>query len=114
MTPLLMTLAPADLNPGLADLLALRFDPLVWLPVLAVTALYFWHYVRARRTPEGRANWPAWKTVLFGLGVVLLILSTQSAATNLPQVEPAGGVDQDDDEADEAEGDGRTPAEAAC
>ena len=83
MTPLLMTLAPADLNPGLADLLALRFDPLVWLPVLAVTALYFWHYVRARRTPEGHANWPVWKPVLFGLGVLLLILSTQSAATNL-------------------------------
>lgn len=86
MTPLLMTLAPADLNPGLADLLALRFDPLVWLPVLAVTALYFWHYfkhrARARRTPEGHANWPVWKPVLFGLGVLLLILSTQSAATN--------------------------------
>ncbi|MBB5235262.1 cytochrome c oxidase assembly protein [Deinococcus budaensis] len=74
---------PPDLNPGLLDLLALRFDPLVWLPVLAVTGLYFWHFLRARRNPEGRRSWPAWKAVLFGLGMALLILVTQSAATTL-------------------------------
>lgn len=74
---------PSNLNPGLLDLLALRFDPLVWLPVLAVTALYFWHFARARRRPGSRATWPIWKAVLFGLGMALLILATQSAATNL-------------------------------
>lgn len=74
---------PADLSPGLGSLLALRFDPLVWLPVLAAAGWYGWRYVQARRTAEGRARWPAWKAVLFGLGVVLLILATQSAATSL-------------------------------
>lgn len=82
MTPLPLALAPTDLSPGLSELLALRFDPLVWLPVLAVSALYFWHYARARRTAEGRARWPWWKPVLFALAAVLLVLSTQSAATN--------------------------------
>jgi cytochrome c oxidase assembly factor CtaG len=75
-----MTL-PADLNPGLADLLALRFDPLVWLPVLAVAGLYGGHFLRARRSPPGQTPWPGWKAALFGLGLVLLILVTQSAAT---------------------------------
>ena len=72
-----------DLNPGVAELLALRFDGLVWLPVLAVSGLYLWHYVRARRTPDGQARWPVWKAALFGLGMVLLILTTQTAAVTL-------------------------------
>ncbi|WP_216319600.1 cytochrome c oxidase assembly protein [Deinococcus aestuarii] len=74
---------PTDLSPGLGSLLALRFDPLVWLPVLAAAGWYGWRFAQSRRTPEGRARWPAWKAVLFGLGVALLILATQSAATNL-------------------------------
>lgn len=76
-----MTAPAPNLNPGLTDLLALHFDPLVWLPVLAVTGLYLWRYVQARRTPAGQARWPVWKPVLFGLGMMLLLLATQSAAT---------------------------------
>ncbi len=78
-----MSVPVSDLNPGVAELLALRFDPLVWLPVLAVTGLYLWHYAQARRTPAGQARWPQWKAVLFGLGLVLLLLATQTAAVTL-------------------------------
>ncbi|MEF2277755.1 cytochrome c oxidase assembly protein [Deinococcus sp. YIM 134068] len=74
---------PTDLNPSLTELLALRFDPLVWLPVLAVTGVYAWRFAVARRSEEGRARWPVWRAVLFALGMVLLILATQSAATTL-------------------------------
>ncbi|ABF44885.1 membrane protein [Deinococcus geothermalis DSM 11300] len=76
-----MTAPAPNLNPGLTDLLALHFDPLVWLPVLAVAGMYLWRYVLARRTPAGQARWPVWKPLLFGLGLVLLLLATQSAAT---------------------------------
>jgi len=75
--------APLNLDPTLADLLVLRPDPLVWLPVLLVGGLYFWRYARARQTPEGQARWPVWKPVLFGLGLGLLLLMTGSQAANL-------------------------------
>ncbi|THF68254.1 cytochrome c oxidase assembly protein [Deinococcus sp. Arct2-2] len=73
----------ANLNPTLADLLALRPDPLMLVPALIVAALYFWRYAQARRTPEGRGRWPVWKPLLFGLGIVLLLLTTQSRAAGL-------------------------------
>ncbi|ACO48070.1 cytochrome c oxidase assembly protein [Deinococcus deserti] len=80
-----MTAAPANLNPTLLDLLSLRFDPGVWLPILAITGVYLWHAQRARRSWVGRAGWPAWRTGLFLLGMLLLLVATQSAAATVTQ-----------------------------
>ncbi|WP_034387254.1 cytochrome c oxidase assembly protein [Deinococcus sp. YIM 77859] len=76
-----MTPPAPTLNPSLAELLTLHVDPLVWVPVLAVTGFYLWRYAQVRRTPAGAARWPLWKVGLFLLGIGLLILATQSAAT---------------------------------
>ncbi|SMB91301.1 cytochrome c oxidase assembly protein [Deinococcus hopiensis] len=75
--------APLNLNPGLGELLALRFDVGVWLPVLVVSGLYLWRYAQVRRTPQGQARWPIWKVVLFLLGLALLLLATQSRAVTM-------------------------------
>lgn len=77
--------APSNLNPTLGDLLTLHADPLFLVPTLLVAAAYFWRFVQARRTPEGRARWPWWRAVLFGTGTVLLLLTTQSLAATLTQ-----------------------------
>lgn len=77
--------APSNLNPTLGDLLTLHADPLFLVPTLLVTGAYFWRFAQARRTPEGRARWPWWRTVMFGIGIVLLLLTTQSLAATLTQ-----------------------------
>lgn len=74
-------LNPSQLNPSLAELLALRFDPLVWTAILAVGAWYFVAFARSRRAQPG--VWPIWRAVLFGLGLIVAIIVTQSQAITL-------------------------------
>lgn len=76
---------PVNLNPTLADLLALNPQPLPLALMLAVSAWYGWRFAQARRTPQGRERWPVWRAALFGLGLVLLLLTTQSRAATLTQ-----------------------------
>lgn len=71
---------PIGANPTLAQLLSLRFDPLVWLPLLLVGGWYAYGFWRSRKAVEGRQNWPVWKAVVFGLGWLLTLLATQSQA----------------------------------
>lgn len=75
--------APFTLNPTLADLLAVTPDPTFLLPALLVGAAYFTCFARARRTPEGRARWPVWRALLFTLGLIALLVTTQSRAVTL-------------------------------
>ncbi|WP_339096514.1 cytochrome c oxidase assembly protein [Deinococcus sp. VB142] len=71
-----------NLNPTWGDLLAFTPDwPMLALLVLSAGA-YFAALPRVRRTPEGRARWPWWKTALFSLGLVLWFLSTQTGANS--------------------------------
>ncbi|GGK30555.1 membrane protein [Deinococcus malanensis] len=76
---------PSNLNPTLGDLLTLHADPLFLVPTLLAAAAYFWRFAQARRTDEGRARWPVWRAALFGSGIVLLLLTTQSLAATLTQ-----------------------------
>ncbi len=73
--------APLNTNPGLAELLALRLDPWVWLPLIAVGVWYFAAFVRSRKTQP--RLWPVWRAVLFGLGLLLTLVATQSQAITL-------------------------------
>ncbi|MFC4427742.1 cytochrome c oxidase assembly protein [Deinococcus navajonensis] len=72
-----------NLNPTLGDLLTPHAEPLFLLPALLVTAAYFWRFGQARATPEGQVRWPWWRAALFGLGMALLLLTTQSLAATL-------------------------------
>lgn len=72
-----------NLNPTLADLLAVSLEPAFLLPAVLVSAYYFWRFVQVRRTPEGRARWPVWKALLFALGVLAMLLATQNRAATL-------------------------------
>ncbi|PNY81241.1 cytochrome c oxidase assembly protein [Deinococcus koreensis] len=74
-----------NLNPTLADLLALNPQPLPLALMILASAWYGWRFVQARRSPQGRERWPVWRAVLFGLGMVLLLLTTQSRAATLTQ-----------------------------
>ena len=82
-----MSLAAGALTPALnpspsfAELLALRFDPLVWLPLMAVALWYFAAFARSRRQQPG--VWPIWRAVLFGLALLLTLIATQSQAITL-------------------------------
>ena len=72
-----------DLNPSAASLLlSWRFDPLVWGVALGALATYFWSFVRVRRTADGLRSWPAWRAVLFVLGVLVALLGLQSSASS--------------------------------
>lgn len=75
---------PTTLNlyPTLSDLLTLHFDTAVWLPLIIGTGYYFWQFWRSRSQPSP-LRWPWWKPVLFVLGIILIVLSTQSAAVRL-------------------------------
>lgn len=72
-----------NLRPGLGELLALTPDWPMLVAALAVAGLYFWRFAAARRGEAGRARWPVWKAVLFGLGTLLWLLVTQSRASAL-------------------------------
>ncbi len=74
------------LAPSLGQLLALRFDPLMWLLILGLAAAYFAPFFRSRRTST---TWPVWRAVLFGLGLVCLLLATQSRAVTVTQASMA-------------------------
>lgn len=63
------------MNPTLAELLRLRFDPLVWLLLLLVGGWYALRFFQS-----SRSVWPAWKGALFALGWLLTLLATQSEA----------------------------------
>lgn len=78
-------LAPTNLNPTLADLLAFTPDAVFLVPTLLVAAVYLWRFAQAQRTPEGRARWPIWRAALFMLGTVILLLTTQSRAATMTQ-----------------------------
>ncbi|PTA67819.1 cytochrome c oxidase assembly protein [Deinococcus arcticus] len=70
-----------SLNPTLTDLLLPRPD---WtlLPMVLVGAAYAAGFVRARRSG---APWPVWRAALFALGLVALVLTTQTRAAGLTQ-----------------------------
>ncbi|CAM3841672.1 cytochrome c oxidase assembly protein [Deinococcus frigens] len=74
---------PVNLDPTLADLLIPAPDLLFLIPTLLVAGYYLWRFIVSRRSPEGRARWPVWRAVLFALGLVLLLLTTQSRAATL-------------------------------
>ena len=76
---------PVNLNPTLADLLAPTPDPAFLIPTLLVAAAYIWGFLRARRGAAGGAAWPAWRAVLFALGTLLLLITTQSRAATMTQ-----------------------------
>ena len=78
---LVTAIPPVAYSPSLSELLALRFDPLVWLPLLAVTAWYFVGFVVSRRRSPG--VWPIWRAALFGLALLLTLIATQSQAITL-------------------------------
>lgn len=77
------TPAPINLDPTLLDLLIPAPDLLFLMPTLLVAGYYLWRFLVARRTAEGRARWPVWRAALFGLGVLLLLITTQSRAATL-------------------------------
>ena len=76
-----MSLPPVNTDPGLTELLALRFEVWVWLPLIAVTVWYFVAFARSRRAASG--VWPIWRAALFGLGLLLTLIATQSQAITL-------------------------------
>nr|WP_255677170.1 cytochrome c oxidase assembly protein [Deinococcus sp. 23YEL01] len=55
------------------------------IPTLLVAAAYTWGFLRARRGAAGGAAWPAWRAVLFALGTLLLLITTQSRAATMTQ-----------------------------
>ncbi|WP_119674711.1 cytochrome c oxidase assembly protein [Deinococcus sp. RM] len=79
-----MSATPSTLNPTLADLLSPSPDPLFLIPTVLLAAAYAWGYTRAHREGRGQ-DWPAWKAALFTLGVLLLLITTQSRAATLTQ-----------------------------
>lgn len=72
-----------NLNPSLADLLALNPDPVFLIPTLLAALTYGWLFFKAHQTPQGRARWPVWKALLFALGIAILFFTTQSRAVTL-------------------------------
>lgn len=72
-----------NLSPGLGELLALTPDWPMLVAALVVGGLYFWRFAAARRHEVDRARWPVWKAALFGLGLALWLLVTQSRASAL-------------------------------
>jgi cytochrome c oxidase assembly factor CtaG len=69
---------PPSLNPTPWQLLAVSPSwPSLILTVL-LGAVYFWAFVR---TP--RLQWPGWKALLFSLGLLALLIATQTAAAGL-------------------------------
>lgn len=68
-----------NLNPTLAELLAFQPDWPMLLALLLTGAAYFLGYLRR----GAHLNWPAWKVVLFTLGLVLWFLATQSRSSAL-------------------------------
>ncbi len=71
-----------NLNPTLADLLTLTFNPLVWGGLLLAAGVYFWQFARWRSTPEGQRTWPVWKAVLFVLALLGTLWALQSVAAS--------------------------------
>ena len=69
-----------NLNPTLADLLTLTFNPLVWGALAAALGLYLWQFSRWRANAERRQDWPVWKVVLFVLGLLATLWALQSSA----------------------------------
>ncbi|GGJ81370.1 cytochrome c oxidase assembly protein [Deinococcus aquiradiocola] len=66
-----------NLSPTLADLLAPRPDA-AWLAALLL--LGGWYALGFVHAP--RAAWPAWRAALFGLGLLVALLVTQTAVTD--------------------------------
>lgn len=66
-----------NLNPTLGDLLAFQADWPMLLALLLVGGAYAVTYWRSRRT----LAWPAWKGVVFMLGLGLWFLATQSRSS---------------------------------
>ncbi|AZI41588.1 cytochrome c oxidase assembly protein [Deinococcus psychrotolerans] len=70
-----------NLSPSLSELLALRFDAWVWLPLILVGGWYFVAFARSRKTSPNA--WPIWRAVLFGLALICTVIVTQSQAITL-------------------------------
>ncbi|WP_369409216.1 cytochrome c oxidase assembly protein [Deinococcus arboris] len=73
---------PSSLSPTLADLLTPHLDPALLVPALLAAGAYAWGYLRSR---QAGAPWPAWRVPLFALGMLALLLTTQSRAATLTQ-----------------------------
>ena len=69
-----------NLNPTLADLLTLTFNPWVYGAVLLAIIAYLWRFFIAFKTPEGRRNWPIWKPIFFVAAGLFTIWAVQSSA----------------------------------
>lgn len=54
-----------------------QFAPVVTAAVVAAAVLYLWGVVRVRRRHPARP-WPLFRTVAFGLGLLVVVLATQS------------------------------------
>jgi cytochrome c oxidase assembly factor CtaG len=54
-----------------------QFAPVVTILVVAFAALYGWGVVRIARQHPARP-WPAWRTVLFGAGLAVIVIATES------------------------------------
>lgn len=74
-----------NLNPTLADLLAPAPDLWLLIPTLLAAGVYLWRFSASRGTHSGRAGWPVWRPALFALGILLLLITTQSRAATLTQ-----------------------------
>jgi cytochrome c oxidase assembly factor CtaG len=54
-----------------------QFAPIVTAVVVVLAGLYGWGVVRVARRHPARP-WPAWRTVMFGGGLLVIVLATQS------------------------------------
>lgn len=54
-----------------------QFAPVVTVLVVISAALYAWGVVRVARDHPARP-WPAWRTVLFGAGLAVIVIATES------------------------------------
>lgn len=67
-----------NLDPSLSELLAFYPDWPMLVAIAVTGVIYFWRFSRAASSKQGKANWPIWKVLLFGLGLILWFLATQS------------------------------------
>jgi cytochrome c oxidase assembly factor CtaG len=62
---------------GSAALTQWQFAPVVTASVVLTAGLYSWGVVRVARRHPARP-WPAWRTAMFGAGLAILVIATQS------------------------------------
>jgi cytochrome c oxidase assembly factor CtaG len=63
---------------GSSALTQWQFAPVVSAPAAAAVLLYGWGVLRVARRHPARP-WPAWRTAMFGAGIAVIVLATQSS-----------------------------------